>query len=333
MEKKTKHSILTAVLLVLTAAFQLVFAVKYLEEGFSGEFYWGEYYDALCEVLCVEAPFLILLLSIGMIVLAIGIVFSEKKAPSIVGLGIMTAVSLIQIIVQYAPWRLAVILCWLLILIGMIAKGWFPLHKFRLVYTYFPLIILIVYSLLGSKVLYLQICIYYFITVLLGSFVMESEEHKDSEKHKKLYGRLHRIGMEGIYVWLCCLAINVVIWNMLQVKSIVLWMNHNEWFLYLISGTEIIMNICMALVIPLAFFYKDTEKKKLYMNLIRHICYSLLLPVVWECMWIYRTTELLNEVSDEEPQIPLAKLLLFVFVPFYCFYWFFKQADRINEWG
>lgn len=52
---------------------------------------------------------------------------------------------------------------------------------------------------------------------------------------------------------------------------------------------------------------------------------------IWEFIWIYRTTQLLNCVQDEPPRNPTTKLLLCIFVPFYIIYWVYKHAKYIDS--
>ena len=52
---------------------------------------------------------------------------------------------------------------------------------------------------------------------------------------------------------------------------------------------------------------------------------------IWEFIWIYRTTQLLNCVQDEPPRNPTTKLLLCIFVPFYIIYWVYKHARYIDS--
>ena len=52
---------------------------------------------------------------------------------------------------------------------------------------------------------------------------------------------------------------------------------------------------------------------------------------IWEFIWIYRTTQLLNCVQDEPPRNPTTKLLLCIFVPFYTIYWVYKHAKYIDS--
>ena len=68
-----------------------------------------------------------------------------------------------------------------------------------------------------------------------------------------------------------------------------------------------------------------------YCSLVKHILLLLFTFGIWYFIWIYRTTENLNCLQDEEPRNPGTKLLLCMFVPFYSIYWVYKSAQRIDR--
>ena len=68
-----------------------------------------------------------------------------------------------------------------------------------------------------------------------------------------------------------------------------------------------------------------------YCGLLKHILLLFFTFGVWMLIWIYRTTEYLNRVKDEEYRDPTSKLLLCIFVPFYSIYWTYKSAQRIDK--
>ncbi len=69
----------------------------------------------------------------------------------------------------------------------------------------------------------------------------------------------------------------------------------------------------------------------IYCNIAKHVLLLLFTFGIWQLIWIYRTTEYLNIVEDEEPRNPTTKLLLCMFVPFYIIYWTYKSALRIDK--
>lgn len=68
-----------------------------------------------------------------------------------------------------------------------------------------------------------------------------------------------------------------------------------------------------------------------YCDLAKHILLLVFTCGIWNLIWIYKTTEYLNIVDDEEPRDPVTKLLLCMFVPFYLIYWTYKSAQRIDK--
>lgn len=51
---------------------------------------------------------------------------------------------------------------------------------------------------------------------------------------------------------------------------------------------------------------------------------------IWNIIWVYRTTDALNEVQGKRYRSPIKKLLLCLFVPFYYIYWTYRSAQRVD---
>lgn len=68
-----------------------------------------------------------------------------------------------------------------------------------------------------------------------------------------------------------------------------------------------------------------------YCSMVKHVFLLLFTFGIWYYIWIYRTTCYLNQVEDEPPRNPTAKLLLCMFVPFYAIYWIYKSAQRLDK--
>lgn len=68
-----------------------------------------------------------------------------------------------------------------------------------------------------------------------------------------------------------------------------------------------------------------------YCGLAKHILLLLFTFGIWYYIWIYKTTENLNALPDEENRNPVANLLLCLFVPFYIVYWVYKSAQRLDK--
>ncbi|MBQ9912671.1 MAG: helix-turn-helix domain-containing protein [Clostridia bacterium] len=78
--------------------------------------------------------------------------------------------------------------------------------------------------------------------------------------------------------------------------------------------------------IPESFY-----KKEMYIPLAKHILLTLFTLGIYDCIWVYRTTEGLNCDGTNEKQSGYRKLLLCALVPFYRIYWFYAQAKRLER--
>ena len=67
-----------------------------------------------------------------------------------------------------------------------------------------------------------------------------------------------------------------------------------------------------------------------YISMGKHVLLLLFTFGIWQIIWIYKTTKILNASKDFEEQNPTAKTLLCLFVPFYSIYWFYKQGQRAD---
>lgn len=70
-----------------------------------------------------------------------------------------------------------------------------------------------------------------------------------------------------------------------------------------------------------------------YMSLALHIVLLLFTFGIYLLVWVYKTTERLNSVPGSEQRVPVNKLLLVMFVPFYYIYWFYKTAKIVDDFG
>ena len=68
-----------------------------------------------------------------------------------------------------------------------------------------------------------------------------------------------------------------------------------------------------------------------YCDLFKHMLLMLITFGVWQLIWVYRMTGYLNRVEDEPHRVPVRKLLLYIFVPFYAVYWIYKSCQRIDK--
>ena len=77
---------------------------------------------------------------------------------------------------------------------------------------------------------------------------------------------------------------------------------------------------------------KPVVENEAYCGLFKHTLLSMITLGIWQLIWIYRRTGLLNCVEDEPKQTPLYQLLLCMFVPFYSIYWTHRNAQRLEKY-
>lgn len=101
----------------------------------------------------------------------------------------------------------------------------------------------------------------------------------------------------------------------------------------------LVMNIGSAYLMYLKVNPKPTyevpenefpEQSDMYVGIVKHILLTIFTFGIYDCYWVYKTTENLN-ISDNEVQSGTKKLLLCIFVPFYRLYWFYAQAKRLEK--
>ena len=69
----------------------------------------------------------------------------------------------------------------------------------------------------------------------------------------------------------------------------------------------------------------------MYVGMVKHILLTLFTFGIYDCCWVYKTTENLNIGGVNEIQNGTKKLLLCIFVPFYRIYWFYAQSKRLEN--
>lgn len=61
-----------------------------------------------------------------------------------------------------------------------------------------------------------------------------------------------------------------------------------------------------------------------------HILLSILFPYTWSALWVGHTSEYLN-VKDGKPGLSsVAQMCLYMFVPYYCIYWYYRQGAKLD---
>ena len=73
------------------------------------------------------------------------------------------------------------------------------------------------------------------------------------------------------------------------------------------------------------------QNSDMYVGMVKHILLTLFTLGIYDCYWVYKTTENLNIGGVNEIQSGTKKLLLCIFVPFYRIYWFYAQSKRLEN--
>ncbi len=73
------------------------------------------------------------------------------------------------------------------------------------------------------------------------------------------------------------------------------------------------------------------QNSDMYVGMVKHILLTLFTFGIYDCYWVYKTTENLNIGGVNELQSGTKKLLLCIFVPFYRIYWFYAQSKRLEN--
>ena len=73
------------------------------------------------------------------------------------------------------------------------------------------------------------------------------------------------------------------------------------------------------------------NRSEMYVGIVKHVLLTLFTFGIYDCIWVYKTTENLNLTDVNEKQSGAKKLLLCIFVPFYRIYWFYAQAKRLEN--
>ena len=76
---------------------------------------------------------------------------------------------------------------------------------------------------------------------------------------------------------------------------------------------------------------ENSKKPYGYLNLLSHTLLLMFTFDIWQYIWIYKTTDKLNNLANEEYRSPTTKLLLCMFIPFYYIYWTYKTAKIVDN--
>ena len=70
-----------------------------------------------------------------------------------------------------------------------------------------------------------------------------------------------------------------------------------------------------------------------YNSIGKHIFWTLITAGIWHLIWVFHVTKNLNRVAGIETRKPWAELLLYIFLPFYSVYWYYKTAEYVDAFA
>ena len=83
-----------------------------------------------------------------------------------------------------------------------------------------------------------------------------------------------------------------------------------------------------AAMLARGLFMPHKYKGEGYLNMALHIVMLLILPIFYKTCWVFRSTRVMNRVSDEPKRSAFLQMLLCFIVPFYSLYWTYSTARR-----
>ena len=70
-----------------------------------------------------------------------------------------------------------------------------------------------------------------------------------------------------------------------------------------------------------------------YLDIAKHIFFTIITFGIWHLIWMYNHTENLNKVEQAENRAPVRELLLCAFLPLYYIFWTYKTAGNTELYG
>ena len=83
-----------------------------------------------------------------------------------------------------------------------------------------------------------------------------------------------------------------------------------------------------AAILAKGLFMPHRYKGDGYLNMALHIILLLLMPVFYKLCWVFRTTRVVNNISNEPKRNAFLQTLLCYIIPFYSLYWTYSTARR-----
>ena len=77
----------------------------------------------------------------------------------------------------------------------------------------------------------------------------------------------------------------------------------------------------------------NAKSNKPQRDLIIHMLLAMFLGKIWLWPWVYQTACNLKQIKNDYSRSPGGQLLMFILVPFYSLYWFYKSGKIISKYS
>lgn len=97
-----------------------------------------------------------------------------------------------------------------------------------------------------------------------------------------------------------------------------------------------VINVMGYVLLPWLICYeskkpvKGVSEKKGYFNIVAHILLTGVTAYIWHWVWVYRTSDVVRGYRDGNGLPAWVQLILYIIVPFYHIYWFYKHGRDIS---
>lgn len=152
-----------------------------------------------------------------------------------------------------------------------------------------------------------------------------------SSDGKKEYSHKACLGLAGLTMVI--IGTVVTVWYIILLKC---GLKNRLYFTSYICVSAIISMIGYVLL-PWLIFYerkppvKGISVKKGYFNIAAHILLTCITAYIWHWIWVYRVSRTMREYRGGKGLPAVVHLILYILVPFYHVYWFYKHGRDISD--
>lgn len=165
---------------------------------------------------------------------------------------------------------------------------------------------------------------------LIITCVVAFEIYETDNKKIVKYNQRSKFGVVFIVIG----AVICGFWRLLTYGYV--YKENRTLIVFLVGITVVIVGLIFTAPVFTCFNLKDFKIKNptinnyiktSYINIGAHILLLILTFGVWQLIWVYKTTKRFDNSADKA----MTTVLLFLFVPFYYIYWFYKHGQYIDE--